>query len=91
MQVTLEAFSGRELPQNIFLLFHLKAMTDAAFLECILQPQAFFAGRHVRKLGTDTTAVGLLQLADDVAQLHARRHCRRAAAGKEAFVEVRFT
>ena len=72
VQVALEAFGGRQLPQDAALLLGAEPMQHASILVAILQPQALFGIRHVRELGADRVAVDVLQLRQDVAQLHER-------------------
>ena len=69
VQVALEAFGGRELPQQVLLLFGGELAREPADQELILQPQALFGVRHVRELRADGAAVGVLELREDFAQL----------------------
>src|SRR5205823_2461332 len=50
VQVALEAFGGRELPEDVALLFGTEAMLEAPLLELILQPQPLLGVGHVREL-----------------------------------------
>src|SRR2546430_11196132 len=44
---------------------------------------------HVRELRADVAGVNVLQLCEDVPELHALRHRLRAAAGEELGIEIR--
>src|SRR5688572_28433795 len=90
MQVSLEAFGRRQLPENVLLFFDREAALETAQQVLILQPQPLFGVRYVRELGADGAAVGVLELRDDFAQLQARRQFTRARAGEEFSVEIGF-
>src|SRR2546430_1642923 len=89
VQVALEAFGGRELPEDVALLFGTEAVLEAPLLELILQPQPLLGVGHVRELRADVAGVNVLQLCEDVPELHALRHRVRAAAGEELGIEIR--
>ena len=88
-EIALEPFGGGQVTQERAALFVREAILHATCLEAVLQPQALGRIRHVRELGADRAAVDVAQLLDDVAELHALRDRRRAAAGMELGVEIR--
>ncbi len=90
MQVALEAFRGRELPEEILLFVRAELALDATDQELVLQPQALFGVRHVREFGADRPAIGVFELRDDLAQLQLRRHFDGTRAGEEFGIEVGF-
>ena len=88
VQVTLESFGGRELPEQVLLFFGRELAAQAADQVLVLQPQALFGVRDVRELGADGAAVGVFELGDDFAQLELRRELARARAGEEFGIEI---
>ena len=66
----------------------LKRCVQAALLELLLQPQPLLGVGHVRELRAHAAGVDVLQLRQDVAQLHALGDRGGAAAGDEFAVEV---
>jgi hypothetical protein len=90
VQVALETFRGRELPQQILLLVGRQLAGHASDQELVLQPQTLFGVRDVRELGADRTAIHVLELRDDFAELHLRRDLDGTRAGQELGVEIGF-
>ena len=88
MQVALETFGGRELPQDVLALVDRDLALQAAEQELVLQPQALFGIRDMRELRADGAAVDVFELRDDVAQLQARREFAGTRAGEEFGVEI---
>jgi len=88
-EIALETFGRRQVAQEGAALFIRKAALHTAGLETILQPQPLLRIRDVRELRADRAAVDVAQLRDDVAELHALRDRRGAAAGVELGVEIR--
>jgi hypothetical protein len=70
MQIALQALRHRQLPQQIALLGDAEDVSDAPGLEFILQPQTLVRIRHMGKFGADGPRVDLLEVRQDVAQLH---------------------
>ena len=77
VQVALEALGRRELPEDVAALLGAEAVLQPARLELVLQPQALVGVRHVRELGADRAGVDVLELRQDLAQLHPLRHRTR--------------
>jgi hypothetical protein len=69
VQVSLEAFSRRELPENVLLFVDGELAAQPPDQILILQPEALFGVRHMREFGADGAAVGIFELGDDFAQL----------------------
>ena len=90
VQVALEAFRGRELPQQVQPLVIVETVVQPPVLEAILQPQPLFAGRYVRKLRTDAAGVDVPELLQDLRQLHLLVDAAGAAAGVEVEIHVGF-
>ncbi|MBV6417509.1 MAG: hypothetical protein CMLOHMNK_02230 [Steroidobacteraceae bacterium] len=88
VQVALEAFGRRQLPEDVLFLPGAEPAEHAPRLEFVLQPQALFGIRYVRELRTDRAAVDVAQLRDDFAQRQARGDRPAAAAREEFGVEV---
>src|SRR6185295_597254 len=83
VQVAFEPFGGGQLPQDAALFLRAELMQHASLLVTILEPEALLRIRHVRELGAERVAVDVLQLRQDVAQLHeARDGCGTAASEK---------
>ena len=89
VQIALQPFGRRQLPEDVLLLLGAEAMLHARRLEIILQPQPLLGIRDVREFGADGVAVDELERREDVAQLAARRNRRSAAAGEEFGLHVR--
>ena len=80
VQVALETFGRRELPEDVLLFLGRERALQSAEQVLILQPQALFGIRDVRELGADGAAVGVFELRDDFAQLEARRQLASGAS-----------
>ena len=89
MQVPLESLRGRELPEDVAAFLHGEAAPQPTFLEFVLQPQPLVRIGHVGELCAHRARIDVLQLLEDVAQLHALGHSRVAAAGEELRLQVR--
>ena len=61
VQVALQAFGGRELPEDVLLLLGAEAVLQPLRLKMILQPEPLLGIRHVRELGADGVAVDELE------------------------------
>src|SRR5882762_3123179 len=68
MQVALQSFSGRELPEYIASLLVTEALLDTSELELVLQPQALVRIGHMCELGADRPAINLLEAREYLAQ-----------------------
>src|SRR5258708_36457969 len=90
MQVALQSYSGRELPEYIAALFGTEALLDASELEFVLQPQALVGIGHMRELGADRSAIDLLEAREYLAQGGALVDPLIAAAGVKFGVEIAF-
>ena len=90
VQVTLEAFGRRQLPEKIEALVVAEAVVQPSFLEPVLQPEPLLARRYVRELGADPPRVDVPELLQDLRQLHLLVDAARAARGVEHRVHVRF-
>src|SRR4029077_5316392 len=88
VQVALEAFRRRELPEEVALLLGGETLSQAALLELILQPQPLLGIRDVGKLGAHGPGVDLPQLPEDLTQREALRHRLDTAAGEELRIEI---
>jgi len=76
VQVALEALGGRELPEDVALLFGLKRMLEAPSWNSSCSHSRSSESDMVRELGADVAGVDVLQLCEDVPELHALRHPR---------------
>src|ERR1700733_2358729 len=88
VQIALEALRHRQLPQQIATLLDTATVADATRLELVLQPQPLLGVGNVRKLGADRSGVDLLEIRQDVAQLHVLRNRRGAAAGEKFPLQI---
>ena len=88
MQVALESFGSRELPEDVPALVGGKAVMQAAGLKLVLQPQALVRIGDVRELGADGAAVDALQRREDVPQPEALGNGIGAAAREELGIEI---
>ena len=89
MQVALEPFRGRQLPENIFLFLGIEAMQMTRRLKVVLQPEPLFGVRDMRELRADRVGIDEAQHGQDIAQAGALRELRGAAAREKDRVEIR--
>jgi hypothetical protein len=88
VQVALETFGCRELPEDVAAFLGREAVVHAAAQELVLQPQALLGIGDLRELGADRAAVDALELRHDLAEFHPLRNRLGAAAGEELGFEV---
>jgi hypothetical protein len=89
VQVALEPFRRRDLPQDVPAFLRREPVAEAAGLELVLQPQPLVGIRHVREFRTDRPRIDELELREDVPQLHAPGYRIGTAAGEELGIEIR--
>ena len=77
VQVALQAFRRGQLPENVLLLLGAEAALHACHLETVLQPQALFGVRHVRKFRADGIGVNEFQVAREYSSAWCAREWRR--------------